>query len=313
MRTNPLLVRTGPIRETNRNGISQMKKRIKSFAALGAVAVAAVAGSALWASQAESVPLSEVSHIHGISVDPADPARLYLATHYGVWRTSPDGTAEQVSLNSDDYMGFTPDPSEAGTFFGSGHPETGGNAGFIVSRDGAETWEQLAPGADGPVDFHAIAVSAADSDVIFGLYGNVQVSRDGGKTWAVAGAPPADVYDLAASSTDPDTVYAATGIGLMVSRDGARTWEPSGPVGRPASLVEVAPAGTVYAFVIGSGLLRRSASDGEWQSVGNDFGESVLLHLAADPADPDRLFAVTQESQILTSPDGGRSWAAFTS
>ena len=86
-----------------------MKKRIKSFAALGAVAVAAVAGSALWASQAESVPLSEVSHIHGISVDPADPARLYLATHYGVWRTSPDGTAEQVSLKSDDYMGFTPE------------------------------------------------------------------------------------------------------------------------------------------------------------------------------------------------------------
>ncbi|MEH6719977.1 MAG: exo-alpha-sialidase [Aurantimonas endophytica] len=290
-----------------------MKKPIKSLAALGAVAVAAVAGSSLWASQAESVPLSEVSHIHGISVDPSDPARLYLATHYGVWRTSPDGTADQVSQNSDDYMGFTPHPSEAGTFFGSGHPETGGNAGFIVSRDGAETWEQLAPGADGPVDFHAMAVSAADPAVIYGLYGKVQVSRDGGSTWSVAGAPPADVYDIAASSADPDTVYAATGTGPMVSTDGARTWKPSGPEGRPASLVEVAPGGTVYAFVIGSGLLKRSASDGEWQSVGNDFGERVLLHLAADPGDPDRLFAVTQESQILTSTDGGSSWAPLTS
>lgn len=289
-----------------------MTNRIKSFAAVGAIAAAIFAGSAWWAAQAESVPLSEVSHIHGVAVDPEDPSRLYLATHYGVWRTSPDGTAEQVSSNSNDYMGFTPHPSEEGVFFGSGHPATGGNVGFIVSRDGAKTWEQLSPGANGPVDFHAMAVSAADPDMIYGLYGGVQVSRDGGKTWEVAGAPPADVYDLAASASDPETVYAATATGLMVSRDRAKTWEPTGPEGQPASLVEVAKDGTAYAFVLGSGLLKKTNASDTWERVSNGFGDRVLLHLAADPADPARLFAVTQESEILASTDGGKSWTPLS-
>lgn len=288
-----------------------MTNRIKALAAASAIAAVSVAGSGWLTAQAESVPLSEVSHIHGIAVDPADPARLYLATHYGVWRTSPDGTAEQVSDNDNDYMGFTPHPSEPATFFGSGHPATGGNVGFIVSRDGARTWEQVSPGANGPVDFHAMAVSAADPDVLYGLYEGIQASRDGGRTWKVAEAPSGSVYDLAASATDPDTVYAATSAGLAISRDCAGTWAPIGPQGQPASLVEVTTDGAVYAFVLGSGLLRLSGGSTEWQPVSNDFGTQVLLHLAADPTDPERLFAVTQESRIVASTNGGNEWGDF--
>jgi hypothetical protein len=39
--------------------------------------------------RAEMVPLKSVAHIHGIAVDPADPQRLYLATHHGLYRTAP--------------------------------------------------------------------------------------------------------------------------------------------------------------------------------------------------------------------------------
>lgn len=290
-----------------------MTNRMKTLAAAGAIAAALVAGSGWWTAQAESVPLSEVSHIHGIAVDPVDSARLYLATHYGVWLTAVDGTAEQVSDNDNDYMGFTPHPSEPATFFGSGHPATGGNVGFIVSRDAARTWEQISPGANGPVDFHAMAVSAADPDVLYGLYGGVQASRDGGKAWEVVGAPSGTVYDLAASATYPNTVYAATSAGLAISLDGAGTWEPMGPQGQPASLVEVMPDGATYAFVLGSGLLRLPDGSAEWQPVSNDFGTQVLLHLAADPEDPERLFAVTQDSRIVASTDGGKTWADLAS
>lgn len=290
-----------------------MKSRSITFVAVGAIAALVVAGSIWWTSQAKSVPLSDISHIHGIAVDPADSARLYLATHYGVWRTSPDGTAEQISENRNDYMGFTPHPTEAGTFFGSGHPATGGNAGFISSRDGTKTWAQISPGVNGPVDFHAIHVSAADPNIIYGLYGDIQVSRDGGKTWKIAGAPPADVFDIAASAADPDTVYAATRNGLMFSRDGAKTWQATGPKDQAASMVEVAPDGSIYAFVVGSGLLRSPGSALNWKPISNGFGNRILLHLAAERADPARLFAVTQESEILVSADGGQNWKALRS
>lgn len=285
-----------------------MKIRTTSFLTIGAIAAATAAGFGWSSSQAQSMPIADVSHIHGIAVNLSDPSRLYLATHDGVFLTSPDGTAEKVSSNTDDYMSFTSHPSDANTFFASGHPKTGGNSGFLVSRDGTSSWEQVSPGVNGPVDFHAMTVSPADPNVLYGLYGEIQTSADGGKTWEVVGAPPADIYGLAASVSDPKMVYAATGQGVMVTRDGAKTWEPSGPAGQPASFVKAAPDGTVYAFVVGSGLVKLAKSASEWEPITNRFGNRILIHFAADPSNPDNLFAVTQQSEVIVSSDGGKSW-----
>ncbi|MDW9627472.1 exo-alpha-sialidase (plasmid) [Sinorhizobium meliloti] len=291
-----------------------MNRRKNPLIIAAALALAIALGTTAQPSEAgERVPLAKVSHIHGIAVDPADPQRLYLATHYGVWLTSADGTAERISDNDNDYMGFSPHPSEAVTFLASGHPSTGGNMGVIVSKDGARTWQLLADGIEGPVDFHAMDVSAADPNVVYGLYGSVQVSRDGGKSWTVAGSPPTDVFDLAASAVNPDIVYAATRNGLMASFDGGKTWKAAGTEGQPASMVETAPDGTVYAFVLGSGLMKAPAAALAWQPIANTFGEQILLHMAFDPANPKRMFAVTEKSKILTSTDGGKSWAAMSS
>jgi photosystem II stability/assembly factor-like uncharacterized protein len=293
---------------------SARKSRFNPTIVAGVLAAILIAGLVWWQSGAStSVPISEVSHIHGISVDPTDPTRLYLATHYGVFRTSPDGTAERVSENSNDYMGFTPHPTEADVFYASGHPAGGGNMGVIVSQDGARNWEQLGTGAGGPVDFHAMDVSAADPNVIYGLYGGIQVSRDGGKTWKITGSPPADVFDIAASAANPDIVYAATRDGLMVSNDSGKTWSSGGFEGQPASMVEAAPDGSLYAFALGSGLMKAPAADLTWQTAAGGFGEQILLHLAVDPGNPNRLFAVTQEGEILTSWDGGQTWKSATS
>jgi photosystem II stability/assembly factor-like uncharacterized protein len=291
-----------------------MKLRLNSTIIAGAVAVIAVGGIAWWQSRGtNSIPVSDVSHIHGIAVDPADSSRLYLATHHGVYRTFADGTAERVSDNGNDYMGFTPHPTEADVFYASGHPAGGGNMGVIVSRDGAREWEGLGSGAGGPVDFHAMDVSAADPNVIYGLYGDIQVSRDGGNTWEVAGTPPADAFDIATSAASADMVYAATRDGLMLSSDGGKTWNSTGAKGQPVSMVETAPDGTVYAFVLGAGLMKAPAATLTWQTVANGFGEEILLHLAVDPGNPNRMFAVTRESGILTSTDGGQNWKALTS
>ena len=285
-----------------------MNNRTKLVSA--AVAVAGIGlGSSLWGlAKAQGIPISQVSHIHGIAVDPADPARLFLATHNGVFRTAPDGTAELISENRDDYMGFTPSPGDAGPIYASGHPAMGGSTGVLVSRDRGRSWEQIATGVGGPVDFHAMDVSRADPNVVYGIYGDLQVSRDGGKTWAVAGSPPADVFDIAASALSPQFVYAATRQGVMLSRDGGKTWEPSGPQGQPASLVQTAPDGNVYAFVLGSGLMKSPRSVIDWQPVSNNFGERILLHLAVDARDAKRMFAATQDSEVLTSSDGGATW-----
>ena len=286
---------------------------MKSILTAGAVA-AVIAGIFIWQADAsETVPLSKVTHIHGIAVDAKDSKRFLLATHYGVFRTAPDGTATRISDDRSDYMGFTPHPTKPGTFYASGHPQDGGNLGFIVSTDGGKTWEQVSKGANGPVDFHAMDVSPADPKVAYGLYGGIQVSRDGGKTWEVAGPAPADVFDLAASAKDPNTVYAATRNGLMLSRDAGKSWQRASMIARPASMVEVAPDGTAYAFIVGTGLMTTTEPSLAWQPVGRDFRDAVLLHLAIDPTNADRLVAVTQKGEIASSADGGKSWTSLTS
>lgn len=261
-------------------------------------------------SAAGQLALSEISHIHGISFDIANPGNLLLATHYGIYRARPDGFADVVSEDANDYMGFSMDPSDGGRLLASGHPRQGGNLGLIASKDGGITWTAISDGVGGPVDFHAMSISPANSDVIYGLHKGIQVSIDGGTTWSIAGAGPGQVIDLAASPIDARTVYAATVTGLMRSIDGAASWSLVSPAGRAATMVEATTDGSVYVFFDGAGLYRLSKL-GNWQELATTFGESHLLHIAADPEDAAHLVATTGESAVVESLDGGRTWTRF--
>lgn len=274
------------------------------------IIAAPIAFLALVASSlAEQMPLNEVSHIHGISFDPSKPGSVLLATHYGVFRANPDGVAETVSTDASDYMGFSPDPADGGRLLASGHPGQGGSMGIVLSTDGGATWQKIADGVGGPVDFHAMSISRTDPRVMYGTYGGIQVSRDGGATWSMAGPGPEKVIDLAASSAATDTVYAGTVGGLMRSTDAGKTWALFGP-GQPAPLVEATADGALYVFFAGTGLFQLP-TDGKWVALASDFGERYILHLAADPADAAHLVAVTDESAVLESRDGGKTWQGF--
>jgi hypothetical protein len=257
-------------------------------------------------------PLTELlrsTHIHGLAVDRADSGRLLIATHHGLHALRLDtATVEPVSERRDDFMGFTPHPTDATKLYGSGHPAHGGNLGFVASTDGGRTWTMLSPGIGGPVDFHQIDVSKADPSVVYGVYGGLQISRDGGRNWSLVGPAPDGLIDIAASSTEAARIYAATQKGLLVSEDGGRNWRPAQFLRRPVSMIEVASDGSIYAFMLGSGLLRAEEPSLNWQTLSNDFKDSYLLHFAVDPANPSRQFASTHQNELLASDDGGRTW-----
>jgi photosystem II stability/assembly factor-like uncharacterized protein len=274
-----------------------------------ALALLAASGAA-----GDAVPLSELrrqTHFHGLAVDPADRSHLYLATHHGFFRVGADGLATRLSVVQD-FMGFTPHPTDPAILYASGHPQGGGNLGFIVSTDGGATWTQLSPGADGPADFHQMDVSPADPRVVYGAYGTIQVSRDGGMNWTRSGPAPEGLIGLAASTLAADRLYAATRVGLLVSDDAGATWRPAGFDTEIVSLVRTAPGGRLLAFVVGRGLLSTAETDlANWTPLGSGFVDRVLLHLAIDPSDPNRLYAITNDSDVIASADGGASWSRF--
>lgn len=286
--------------------------RFASFTTLLFTAAVLLAITPLAAHAQTGIPLTQLlrsTHIHGLAVDRADSGRLLIATHHGLHALRLDtATVEPVSERRDDLMGFTSHPTDATRLYASGHPARGGNLGFVASMDGGKTWTMQSPGIGGPVDFHQMDVSKADPSVIYGVHGGLQVSHDGGRTWALVGPAPQGLIDIAASSTDAARIYAATQQGLLVSEDSGRNWQPAHLLRRPVSLIEVAPDGSIYAFMLGSGLLRAEEPTLTWETLADDFGDTYLLHFAVDPAKPSRQYASTQNNELLTSDNGGRNW-----
>ena len=292
-----------------------MTKKRLAYAMIATVAVMVAVGIVTNRSNSTSETtvsaLAETTHFHGIAVDPNDPSRLYLATHHGFFVVAPDGTAVRVSETRDDFMGFSPHPADPTVLYASGHPATGGNLGFIISTDGGKSWSKRADGVGGPVDFHQMDVSKADPNTIYGVYGGLQVSRDGGHTWEPVGPAPDGLIDLAASARDVNTLFAATKSGLYVSKDGGQSWQVAYLYKRPATMVQTAADGAVYAFVFGTGLLRTTKPSLNWSLINNGFGEGYILHLAVDPTDKNNLYAVADTGSILASKNGGQIWTVL--
>jgi photosystem II stability/assembly factor-like uncharacterized protein len=257
-------------------------------------------------------PLAELlarTHVHGLAVDRQDPGQLLIATHHGLHALDIEtGLVVQVSDHRDDLMGFVAHPTEAETFIASGHPATGVNLGVIASTDGGEAWVKLSDGVNGPVDFHQMDISKADPAIVWGNHGGLQRSRDGGHSWQRVAEAPARLIDIAASALAPERLYAATETGLFVSEADAQDWQRAHPAQAPVSFVEVTADGTLHAFVLGEGLVRRAEDGGEWERLHPGLNGRYLLYFAADPQAPGRLFAATQHGELIASEDGGRSW-----
>lgn len=289
-----------------RNPILSALRHSMLAVAFGAALTPAVAAE----SATDLSTLLRETHVHGLAFDPGTPGKLLIATHHGLHALDAVTlTTTPVGPSRDDFMGFTTHPTGAAPLFASGHPARGGNLGVISSLDGGQTWTPLSDGVDGPVDFHVMEVSRADAQVLYGAHaGILQTSRDGGRTWAVVGPAPARLIDIATSARDADTLFAATEAGLLRSTNRGATWTRAHPATVPVSFVDVGTDGRALAFVLGAGLVRADETALDWTVLSDTFGDDYLLHLALDPADPLRMFAVTGQAEMRTSQDGGATW-----
>ncbi len=276
--------------------------------------LACLVGASIAPSFALAESLSELAqrtHYHGIAFARSGTNILLLATHHGLYAVDKNGNATQASAVQD-YMGFSASPTDPLVYFASGHPQTGGNSGFLKSVDGGASWNKISDGVSGPVDFHQMDVSLADPHTIYGGYGRMQVSHDDGQTWAKAGPLPNQMVAIAASGQSVDKIYAATQAGLLISADGGGSWKPLAFASEVVSMIRTGPQGELYTFVLGKGLLRAEENDATiWKSLSNSFGDAIPLHMAINSTDNAWLALTTQNNTVLESHDGGITWKPF--
>jgi hypothetical protein len=139
----------------------------------------------------------------------------------------------------------------------------------------AGSWAEPYAAGDAPPtgSVNALVVGWSDPDLVVIGYGGsvgpkVYVSEDGGAHWHDAGGvlntdaiPDVPITSLALHPYQPETIYAATSIGVFRSRDGGESWEPfDAGMARivTTQLVLRRNTLTLYAGTMGRGAYRRA-------------------------------------------------------
>lgn len=241
----------------------------------------------------------DVSHVHGLAVDPADPDRLYVATHEGLAAYTDDDGLQQVGDNRSDFMGFAVGPE--GTLYASGHPGEGDDGpfalGLIASEDAGATWENVS--LSGEADFHALD---AHDDGVYGFdaaSGLMRTSTDGADWTDV----PTDVgfIDLAADPTS-NRILGTTEQGLVASTNGGRSFQPVDGA-PPLILVDFSPEGDLVG-IDSQGRVRSVSPSGAWTTQ-SGLADNGLQALATGP---DGVVWLLDGAGLRRSTDGGDSF-----
>jgi photosystem II stability/assembly factor-like uncharacterized protein len=165
-------------------------------------------------------------HVHGLGIDPSESSILYIATHGDFYQSMNGAPPVKVDKVGADYMAFNAPPKVGHPLYASGHPSMGGNTGLIRSTDGGQTWERVSNVLEPPVDFHAMAVSKSDPNIIIGFDSagrGLFRTVDSGKTWEMMEYPDY-VLSLAISPQDSQMVFAGTRNGIFQSTDAGHSW-----------------------------------------------------------------------------------------
>lgn len=263
-----------------------------------------------------SVASLKGTHVHGLAVDRGDSNRVYVATHNGLYVVTNETEIQRVGNSRDDFMGFSPHPTDPNILFSSGHPARGGNIGFQKSTDAGESWEKISDGnPNRPADFHAMLAHPANPDHIYGWF-NLRVHRslDGGSTWEILGKQPPEVMSFAGDPRNESVVYLGTIGDLLVSTNKGESWTSmTDKIGNDVVFdVEVDPTtDSLYLAMRDQGIVRvsRGIEGGTVvEAIGklpqSDFPE----HLAIDPKNPQMMYAFSKGHALYKSTDGGQNW-----
>lgn len=299
-----------------------MKKIILAVGAVGIIVLLFAAGrsdnktSNIEGNKNEGLTqVTNLRDVHGLSVDAADSSKVWFASHTGLHLLKDDKDLYVVGNARDDYMGFSPHPTDPNTFFTSGHPSSGGNIGFQKSTDAGKTWQKVSSGANGPVDFHAMAVSRVDPNVVYGYFrGKLQRSVNEGKDWQIldTSLQNAQIISLTTDPSEKDTVYAATTKGLMISRDQGQTWRELSENLKDDVITNLAanPKNSKELLAYGQKLGLAKSTDGgqTWVKIESSLASSPVMYMSYDKNNPSTIYAINQSLDIYKTTDGGVSW-----
>jgi len=287
-------------------------------------------GEKMWV----STNLKDAGLISHLVRNPKDPKIIYLATENkgilksednGVtWKTSGEGISDIhiycLAIDKDN-----PEIMYAGTK----------GRGIYRTRDGGKTWEEIniniiiLPDGSYPT-VKCIAIHPVERRRIYiGTDNGLYQSNDGGDTWAyISGLPSKEINCITLDPKSPNIIYVGLGYGgLYRSLDGGTSWDvlfatkEAKDIGNAILSIVINPNNPKIIYLVsGSGGIIETTDGGSvWQPVNKGLpvglvrgGERVYIkYLEIDPDNPSILYAVSSESKVYITRDGGGSWQEY--
>ena len=182
---------------------------------------------------------------------------------------------------------------------------------FYVSSDGGLTFAAIS-GPTAPLNsFYGFLVPhPVNAAIVFGLGGDLTVSKDGARNWSVLRPPKATsggYRGIAFDSVNPSGMVTCLGEGLYRTADSAETWKQVDI--RSCHFLEGSRTQTMFAHVFvgdGNGALVRSDDGGAtWTDLSFD---GRVLQLMAGPDGSS--VAVSDGAKLSSSTDRGVTWTS---
>ena len=262
---------------------------------------------------------SEELVMDNILVDAANPAVLYAGgwraeqRDGGLWVSRDGGRQWKIveALRGQPVFSLAQAPSNHSLFF------AGTLEGVFRSGDAGVSWKLISPPESHEIhEVESLAVDPEDPNIIYaGTWHLPWKTADGGKTWKnikKGVIEDSDVFSIIVDSAKPKIVFLSACSGIYKSIDGGDLFHKI--EGIPASARrtrvlmqdpekhEVVYAGTtegLYKTVDGGKTFNRMTDP-----------DVVVNDVFVDPANSDRVFLATDRGGVLSSTDGGASFAA---
>jgi photosystem II stability/assembly factor-like uncharacterized protein len=186
--------------------------------------------------------------------------------------------------------------------------------GAFVTADGGRSWKQV--GGQELEKAESVAIDPIDSRMLYvGTWRLAYKSTDFGKTWnrIAAGMPlDSDVFSLAVDQRAPGIVYSSACSGVYRSSNNARNWTrlkllPDRFTVR-ARVVYIDPGNSrrIYSGTT-EGLFISDNEGRNWKRITSS--DMTVNAVQVNPENSDEILIGTEYQGILSSRDGGRTWA----
>ncbi len=270
----------------------------------------------------------EVTVIHHLAANPADPARIHVGMADNAYAQSVVGGVRYATPKKtfSNMKMLAVSPALPGRIYGVGDSRAEWRAEKLwVSTDSGQTWWSAPMRGLPPRSRHSmnsvVVHPERPYEVLLGLSGaideggGVYRSRDGGASFEAVNEgleSAGNLFRHEIWSVGPELAMSATGDLVLASHETGRIYYHDGvrwhlsetvPAGKPQGLTA---AGEAFYLACNQGGLLKSGDGGRsWETV----LEGHVRVVAADPQQPGLVAAATT-TQTLISRDGGERWTA---